>query len=55
MQLNDWGVDGGHLFCYNHIVLAPNGSHELVAHLALAESLEEAKRYSTLATWTAEK
>lgn len=50
MRSNDWGVDGGHLFCYNHIVLAPHGSHELVAYLALAESLEETKRYGTLAT-----
>ena len=55
MQLNDWGVDGGHLFCYNHVVLAPHGSHELVAYLALTESLGKAKRYGNLATWTDEQ
>ena len=51
MELSDWGVDGGHLMFYNHIVLVPRGSHAMVAYLALAESLEEAKRYGSLATW----
>ncbi|MEE8389700.1 MAG: GNAT family N-acetyltransferase [Anaerolineae bacterium] len=49
IELNDWGVDGGHLVFYNTITLAPHGSHEMVAYLALAESLEEARRYGSLA------
>ena len=27
VQLMDWGVDGGHLFSGNDVVLAPHGSH----------------------------
>jgi GNAT superfamily N-acetyltransferase len=49
VELSDWGVDGGHLMFYNSVVLEPLGSHELVTYLALAESLEEAKRYEALA------
>jgi hypothetical protein len=45
VEVSDWGVDGGHVMFYNQVTLAPHGSHELVAYLALAESLEEAKRY----------
>jgi ribosomal protein S18 acetylase RimI-like enzyme len=52
VQLSDWGVDGGHLFLYNHVVLKPLGSHSLVVYLALTESLEEAKRYRGLAVGT---
>jgi RimJ/RimL family protein N-acetyltransferase len=48
MEVSDWGVDGGHLMFYNTITLKPHGSHEMVAYLALAESLEEAKRYGSL-------
>ena len=55
VQLSDWGVDGGYPFFYNHVVLAPHGSHEMVAYLALARSLEEAKRYSSLATGWADR
>jgi len=50
VQLMDWGRDGGHLFFDNDAVLAPHGSHELVAYLALVESLEEARQYSCLAS-----
>jgi hypothetical protein len=34
---------------YNHVVLAPHSSYELVAYLTLAESVEEAQRYGSLA------
>ena len=34
----------------NHVVLAPQDSHELVAYLALTGSLDGAKRYSGLAS-----
>jgi hypothetical protein len=34
---------------YNHVVLAPLSSYELVAYLALTESVEEAQRYGSLA------
>lgn len=50
VRLTDWGVDGGHLFFDNDVVLTPHGSHELAAYLALAESREEAKRYRCLAS-----
>ena len=43
--LADWGVDGGHLFCDNDVLLPPHGNCQLVAYLALARSLGEAKRY----------
>ena len=49
VELRDWGVDGGHLLFYNHPVLKPHGTHEMVAYLALAESLEEAEQYASLA------
>ena len=49
VELSDWGVDGGHLMFYNTITLAPHSSHEMVAYLALTESLEEAQRYDSLA------
>ncbi|MCP4540759.1 MAG: GNAT family N-acetyltransferase [Chloroflexi bacterium] len=49
MELSDWGVDGGHLMFYNTITLKPHSSHEMVAYLALAESLEEAERYGSIA------
>jgi ribosomal protein S18 acetylase RimI-like enzyme len=49
IELSDWGVDGGHLVFYNYPVLAPHGTHEMVAYLALTESLEEAERYASLA------
>jgi hypothetical protein len=48
VELANWGVDGGHLFFYNRVTLAPQGSHELVAYLALTESLEEARRYEAM-------
>jgi hypothetical protein len=49
MELGDWGVDGGHLFAYNRVVLAPHSSRAMVTYLALAGSLEEARRYGSLA------
>ncbi len=49
VQLGDWGIDGGHLFLYNHVVVEPLCSRSLVAYLALTESLKEAKRYRGLA------
>lgn len=48
VELANWGVDGGHLFFYNRVTLAPQGSHDLVAYLALTGSLEEAKRYEVM-------
>jgi len=50
VRLTDWGADGGHLFFNNDVMLAPHGDHELVAYLALAGSLDEAKRYRCLTT-----
>ena len=50
MELGDWGVDGGHLFAYNRVSLVPDGNCEMVTYMALSESLEEAKRYGSLAT-----
>jgi len=47
--LMDWGVDGEHRFFDNDVVLAPYGSHELVAYLALTGSLDEVRRYRCLA------
>jgi hypothetical protein len=49
MELSDWGVDGGHLFAYNRVALAPHGSRQMTTFLALTGSLEEARRYSSLA------
>jgi len=49
MELGDWGVDGGHLFAYNRVVLAPHSSRAMVTYLALTGSLEEAKRYGSFA------
>jgi hypothetical protein len=49
IELSDWGVEGGHPFAYNRVVLPPHGSHAMVTYLALCGSLEEAKRYGTLA------
>lgn len=48
IELNDWGVDGGHLFASNQAALAPHGAHEMVTYLALASSLEEARRYGAM-------
>ena len=44
-------VDGelDELVFYNYPLLKPHGTHEMVAYLALAESLEEAKQYASLA------
>ena len=55
MELGDWGVDGGHLFAYNRVSLVPDGNCEMVTYMALSESLEEAKRYGSLATETDEQ
>jgi hypothetical protein len=49
VELNDWGVDGGHVMFYNTVALVPHGSTDVVAYLAVAESLEEARRYGGLA------
>jgi GNAT superfamily N-acetyltransferase len=49
MELGDWGPDGGHLFAYNTASLPPHGTHEMVTYLALVDSLDEAKRYASLA------
>jgi ribosomal protein S18 acetylase RimI-like enzyme len=48
VELANWGVDGGHLFFYNRVTLAPQGSYDLVAYLALTESLEEARQYGAM-------
>jgi GNAT superfamily N-acetyltransferase len=49
IELSDWGIDGGHPFAYNRVVLPPHGTHEMVTYLGLCGSLEEAKRYGSLA------
>jgi hypothetical protein len=49
IELGDWGVDGGHLFAYKRVVLAPHSSRAMVTYLALTGSLEEAKRYGSFA------
>jgi hypothetical protein len=46
--LMDWGKDGGHFWFDDDLTIAPHGNCELVAYLALAESLEEAKRYESM-------
>lgn len=48
-ELADWGEDGGHLFCYQPATIPPHGQSELVAYLALADSLDTARRYAALA------
>jgi GNAT superfamily N-acetyltransferase len=48
VQLADWGNDGGHLYVGDESVLAPRGSGELAAYLALAGSLEEARLYRAM-------
>jgi ribosomal protein S18 acetylase RimI-like enzyme len=48
VELANWGDDGGHLFFYNRVTLAPQSSHDLVAYLTLAESLEQARQYGQL-------
>ena len=45
----DWGQDGGHLMHDWRVTLKPNDTVEMVTYLALAESLDEAKRYAALA------
>jgi RimJ/RimL family protein N-acetyltransferase len=48
LGLTDWGKDGGHFWFDDELTIAPHGTCELVAYLALAESLEEAKRYESM-------
>jgi RimJ/RimL family protein N-acetyltransferase len=48
LGLTDWGKDGGHFWFDDELTIAPHGDCELVAYLALAESLEEAKRYEVM-------
>ncbi|NUM43141.1 MAG: GNAT family N-acetyltransferase [Anaerolineales bacterium] len=48
-QLMDWGNDGGNMHIFDTTELAPNATAELVVYLALAGSLEEARRYGALA------
>ena len=44
----DWGKDGGHFWFDSDLTIASHGACELVAYLALAESLEEARRYEAM-------
>jgi hypothetical protein len=44
----DWGNDGGNMHIFDTTELAPNATAELVVYLALAGSLEEARRYGVL-------
>ncbi|MFN2272468.1 MAG: GNAT family N-acetyltransferase [Anaerolineae bacterium] len=48
LGLTDWGKDGGHFWFDDDLTIAPHGTCELVAYLALAESLEEARRYESM-------
>jgi hypothetical protein len=48
LGLMDWGKDGGHFWFDDDLTIAPHSTCELVAYLALAESLEEAKRYESM-------
>lgn len=49
VELSDWGQDGGHLMACQSIRISPNAQERLVFYLALADSLQEAKRYAALA------
>ena len=48
VQSMDWGNDGAHFNLYEITRVPPAGTFELTAYLALAESLDEAKRYGVL-------
>ena len=47
--LSDWGEDGGFLFCYQPAAILPHDQKELIAYLALTDSLDTARRYVALA------
>ena len=48
LELSDWGQDGGHLLCYQSLVIPPRGQDEVVVYLALTDALGEARRYAAL-------
>jgi hypothetical protein len=48
LQLADWGNAGGNIHAFHGTEVAPQSAYELVAYLALAHSIEEAKRYDVL-------
>jgi hypothetical protein len=48
MGLMTWGKDGGHMWFDDVFTVPPEDSRELVAYLALAESLEQAKQYKVM-------
>ncbi|KAA3658081.1 MAG: hypothetical protein DWQ04_26220, partial [Chloroflexi bacterium] len=47
--LHDLGPFGGHLWAVDDVHIPPHRSHELVAYMALADSLEIGKQYAALA------
>jgi RimJ/RimL family protein N-acetyltransferase len=49
LEAGDWGQDGGHLSCFKRPLIPPQGQSELVAFLALDDSLDAAQRYAALA------
>jgi hypothetical protein len=49
LEASDWGQDGAHLFCFKRPLIPPHGQSELVAYLALDDSLDAARRYAALA------
>jgi hypothetical protein len=44
----DWGTHGVHFNVFETVNVPPNGVYELTVYLALAESVNEAKRYEVL-------
>ncbi|GAB4579852.1 MAG: hypothetical protein Fur0022_25910 [Anaerolineales bacterium] len=49
-QLIDFGNDGGHMHIFHTTQVKPDSTTELVAYLALASSVEQARRYASLET-----
>lgn len=47
-QFVDWGLAGGHMHIFYTTQVKPDSTIELVAYLALAGSVEEARRYEAL-------
>jgi len=48
MELSDWGQDGGHLFGFKRTLIPPQGRAEMIVYLALADSLDDGRRYAAL-------
>ncbi len=48
MELSDWGQDSGHLSGFKRTLIPPQGHAEMVVYLALADSLDDGRRYAAL-------